>query len=54
MSEVTVAMPRKITAELIEAVKNDPLTQYDDKDRMNLLIGWLVCAYDVMIKERTK
>lgn len=50
--EVTVQMPLHITHEMLLAVKSDPLTKYEDKDKMNHLIGWLVCAYDVMVKTR--
>jgi len=52
MTEVTVAMPLHLTHELIQAVKNNDLTKCDDQDEMYMRIGWLICAYDVMVAAR--
>lgn len=52
-SEICVSMPATITYALIQAVKADPLCSCEDKDEMNMRIGWLVCAYDAMVKART-
>lgn len=51
MSEVTVTMPLKLNSHLLNAVRNDELTSCVDKDEINKRIGWLVCAYDVLVKE---
>lgn len=53
-AEICVSMPATITHGLIQAVKADPLCNYADKDEMNTRIGWLVCAYDAMVKARTE
>ena len=50
--EVTVNMPSHLTSELMKAVREHEDTRCEDKDEMNLRIGWLMCAYDVIIQER--
>jgi hypothetical protein len=53
MSEpVTVQMPLQLTPEMIRAVRNDPLTSIEDKDEWHKRLGWLICAYDVLIAVR--
>lgn len=52
MAEVNVNMPLHITHELIQAVRDNELTKCEDKDEMNTRIGWLICAYDVMVERR--
>ena len=54
MSEVTVQMPIMLNAELLRAVRTDPLCECEDKDEMNKRIGWLICAYDAMVDHRLK
>lgn len=54
MSEVCISMPRELTAELIRAVRNNPLCECETKDEMHIRIGWLICAYDAMVAERQK
>lgn len=51
--EVTVNMPVSLTKELIDAVRNDPMTAIEDKDDWHAHLGWLVCAYDAMVRQRT-
>jgi hypothetical protein len=51
-NEVTVNMPLHLTSELMKAVRENELTRCDDKDEMNTRIGWLMCAYDVMVETR--
>lgn len=51
-NEVTVEMPLHLTNELMKAVRENDLTRCDDKDEMNTRIGWLMCAYDVMVEKR--
>lgn len=48
-----VTVPHRLTAELIDAVRKDPLCVVDDKDEMNKRIGWLMCAWDAIIERRT-
>lgn len=53
MSEqVQVTMPLKITHEMLQAVREDPLCHCENKDEMNLRIGWLICAYEVLTGAR--
>jgi hypothetical protein len=54
MEEVTVSMPLHLTHDLIKAVRNNDLTKCENKDEMNTRIGWLICAYDAMVEQRTK
>jgi hypothetical protein len=54
MSEVTVILPSKLTSDLLHALRKDDLTACEDKDEMNKRIGWLICAYDVLIREYNK
>jgi hypothetical protein len=50
--EVTVAMPLQLTPGMIQALRNDPLTSTEDKEMWHSRLGWLICAYEVLIKER--
>lgn len=52
--EVTISMPLHLTHELIQSVRKNELTKCDDQDEMNRRIGWLICAYDVMVEARTR
>lgn len=52
--EVTASLPAKLNSDLLHAVRNDELTACEDKDEMNKRIGWLICAYDVLIREYNK
>jgi len=45
----TVQMPKRITVEMINALRDNPTTSVDDKDEFHKRIGWLVCAYDVLV-----
>ena len=48
--DVRVTMPLAPTAQMLRAVRSNPLTECEDKDQMNVRIGWLICAYEVMIE----
>jgi hypothetical protein len=52
MSEVTITMPKELTGEMLRAVREHPLTKVEDRDEMNLRIGWLICAWDVLAEHR--
>lgn len=52
MADVLVTMPRDLTPGMLRAVRQDPLTSCDDKDEENRRIGWLLCAWDVLIEYR--
>lgn len=50
--EVTVKMLLHPDHAMLTAVRNHELTRCEDADEMNKRIGWLLCAYDVMIDSR--
>jgi hypothetical protein len=52
VAEVFVTMPRDLTPEMLRAVRKNPLTACEDKDEENRRIGWLLCAWDVMVEYR--
>jgi hypothetical protein len=47
---VMVTMPYELPTEMLRAVRRDPLTSCEDKDEMNKRIGWLLCAWEVMVR----
>lgn len=53
MEEVKVSMPLHLTPEMLRAVRKHEDTKCDDKDEENRRIGWLICAWDVLVAERT-
>jgi hypothetical protein len=52
MAQVTVEMPLHLNSEMLTAVRNGELTRCDDPDEMHIRIGWLVCAYAVLVENR--
>ena len=54
MEEVYVHMPLHPTHEMLQVVRKNELTKCDDMDEMNKRIGWLICAWDVMVEARIK
>lgn len=50
---VRVLMPLELSREMIDAVKNDPLTSIDNRDEWHTRLGWLICAYEVLIRTTT-
>lgn len=49
-NEVMVTMPLQLSSAMLRAVRADSLTSTDDKDEMNARIGWLLCAWDVLVE----
>lgn len=49
-AEVLQYMPVELTGDLIRAVRQHPDTRVEDKDEENVRIGWLICAWDVLIE----
>lgn len=49
MQTVTVTLPLELTAEILRAVRKHPTTSTDDKDEEHRRIGWLICAWDVIV-----
>lgn len=52
-NEATVEMPVTLTREMLRALQENDLTRIDDREERYLRIGWLVCAWDVLIEQRT-
>lgn len=51
-NEVTVTMPLALTLEMIRAVRDHDTTSTDDRDEWHRRLGWLICAWDVVIEQR--
>lgn len=51
-NEVTVTMPLALTPEMLRAVKEHPTTKTDDRDEWHRRLGWLMCAWDVLVEHR--
>jgi hypothetical protein len=52
MKPVTVTMPLELTPEMMRAVRDDPTTKAEDWETWHQRLGWLLCAWDVMLKAR--
>ena len=52
--EITVDMPLQLTREMITAIKESPLTGFHNTEKWHEHLGWLICAYDIIIEQRTK
>ena len=52
-TEVTVAMPLQLTPEMMRAVRDDALTKAASPEEWHARLGWLICAYEVLIRVRT-
>lgn len=53
MSQVTVEMPLSLTTEMIRAIRINEATSCNDTEEMHRRIGWLMCAYELMISVQT-
>lgn len=51
-NEVTVTMPLALTPEMIRAVRDHETTKTDDRDEWHRRLGWLLCAWDVILEQR--
>ena len=51
MADVTVTMPLVLTPEMMRAVRDDPLCQVDG-EQWHARLGWLICAWDVLVAQR--
>ena len=52
MNEVTLSLPLRLGYREFQAVRNDPLCTCEDKDEMNVRIGWLICAYEAIVNSK--
>ena len=49
-AEVRFAMPLMVSQRMLDAVKKHPDTKLDDVKEMHERIGWLMSAYEIMLK----
>lgn len=49
----TVSMPQELTRADFAALKADPTTGFKDADEQHARLGWLLCAWDVLVKRHT-
>lgn len=52
MTPVTITLPLQLTADMLRAVRQHPTTSTDDKEEEHRRIGWLLCAWDVLVEQR--
>ena len=52
MNPVTITMPLDLSADMIRAVRSHPTTCTEDKEEEHRRIGWLMCAWDVLVANR--
>ena len=51
-NHVLVTMPMALTADMLRAVRLHPTTSTEDKEEEHRRIGWLLCAWDVIVAQR--
>lgn len=49
---VTVAMPPQLSPEMIKAIHDNEMTRVEDLEQWHTRLGWLICAYDVLVNGR--
>lgn len=47
--QVTVLLPAALTPEMLRAVREHETTSTADRDEEHRRIGWLICAWDVLL-----
>lgn len=52
MKPVTGTLPLALTADMLRAVRLHPTTSTEDKEEEHRRMGWLLCAWDVLIEHR--
>ena len=50
---IMVQMPLQLTPELIKAVQEHPMTKCETSHEWHAKLGWLICAYGVMVEAQT-
>lgn len=48
-STVRIAMPLSLTPEMTKAVREHPTTSVSNNEEWYTRLGWLICAYDVLL-----
>lgn len=51
-NELFIVMPTELTAPMLRALWQDETTKCADKEKMYERIGWLICAWDVLVQTR--
>lgn len=51
---VTVTLPVNLPPEVLLLVREHPTTRTEDREEEHRRIGWLLCAWDVIVSQRTK
>jgi hypothetical protein len=49
---VTVTMPLELTSDMLRAVRDHDTTKTEDRDEWHRRLGWLLCAWDVLVAHR--
>lgn len=49
---IAVLMPLNMTSEMMRAVRDHPFTKCETLEEWYAKLGWLICAYDVLIDHR--
>ena len=52
MKAVTLTLPLQLSADQLRAVRLHPTTSTEDKEEEHRRIGWLLCAWDVLVANR--
>lgn len=52
IGRVTVTMPRALNSEMLRAVRDHETTKTDERDEWHRRLGWLLCAWDVLLDNR--
>ena len=47
-------MPWQLTPAMISAVRDADSTRIEDRDEWHQRLGWLICAWDVLVAECAK
>jgi hypothetical protein len=50
VSKEYAAIPKHLPPEIVEALRNDPMTSIEDREQWHIRLGWLVCAWDVIFR----
>jgi hypothetical protein len=52
-SELKVLLPHKFNPEWIKLLRESELTSCEDNDEFHKRVGWLICAYDLIVEKTT-
>jgi hypothetical protein len=51
---VMVTLPLQLPPEVLRAIRTHPTTMTEDKDEEHRRIGWLLCAWDLIVEHRAR